>query len=396
MNYLPHVIPIENIADARKEMERIGCHKKGIEIMAPKAVFKVIKIKNLSATAANILKQDMLSRGGDAATSRGTIDQTDENTDVILFGTIAQYRSLAKRLMMQQFGLNQLAQEIESLLNNCEKLPNPILNMQFGKRTYLMGILNVTPDSFSDGGDFVDSESAISHAKEMISERADIIDVGGESTRPGAKEISIEEELDRVIPAISKLKNENKIISVDTRKSAVAEKAIKAGANIINDISGGRFDENMAFIAAKHNAPIIIMHAKGTPENMQMNPAYDDLIYEILKYFEESIMMMGKIGVKKDNIILDPGIGFGKTLDHNLEILNRLDELKCFGLALCIGVSRKSFIGKILNEENPKNRDDGTCAAAALAISKKVDIIRIHNIHLIKKIAAVSDAVVRR
>lgn len=396
MNYIPHIISIENLVDASKEMERIGCHKKGIEIMAPKAVFKAVKIKNISATAANILKQDMLSRGGEVATSRGTIDQSDKNTDVILFGTNTQYRSLTKRLMAQQFGLNQLAQEIELLLNNCEKLPEPILGMEFGKRTYLMGILNVTPDSFSDGGNFSDKEKAISHAREMISEGVDIIDVGGESTRPGAKEISIEEELDRVIPVISKLKNENSIISIDTRKSAVAEKAIEAGAKIINDVSGGRFDENMALVAARHNVPIIIMHMKGTPENMQNDPVYDDLIYEILKYFEESIEAMIKAGVKKENIILDPGIGFGKTLDHNLEILNRLDEFKCFSLALCIGVSRKSFIGRILNEENPKNRDDGTSAAVALAISRKVDIIRIHNIHLMKKIAAVSDAVTRR
>ena len=398
MGHLARIISIDTLDEARKELLSVGVHPGGLDIMAPKAVFKAVKIKNVSVVAANILKQDMLSRGGDAATSKGTIDHSEEKTDVILLGTVFQYKSLAERLKSQQFGLPRLGGEILRLIRTDEVFPNSILGMDFGKKTYLMGILNVTPDSFSDGGKYVSAEDALARAQQMINDGARIIDVGGESTRPGAAAVQEDAEIHRVVPVIKLLGagGQNKsIISIDTRKASVAEAAIKAGVNMINDVSGLRYDKDMAGVAAKHKVPLIIMHSKGDPSMMQNDPRYDDLISEILLFFEDSMAMALKAGVKEDLIILDPGIGFGKTFDHNIEILRRLEEFRCFGRPVCIGVSRKSFIGKITGEE-PSKRLESSLAASVLAISKKVDIIRIHDTNQAAKAVAVADAITRK
>ncbi len=369
--------------------------------MAPKAVFKAIKIENVSVVAANILKQDMLSRGGEAATSNATINHTAETTDVILFGTIKQYSDLVSRLKTQQFKLPDIAISIENALNN--------LNIEFVKKTNIMGILNVTPDSFSDGGVNFSVNDAVASAMQMISDGADIIDVGGESTRPGAKEVSVDEEIGRVIPVINGMRsivgannyspvqqNQNPIISIDTRKSDVAEAAIKAGAGMINDVSGLRYDAKMASVAAKYGVPVVVMHAKGNPDNMQNDPQYFDVISEMFEFFIESIDIAKKAGVEPKNIILDPGIGFGKTFEHNIEIIRRIEEFRSLGYPICIGPSRKAFIGEITGEKNPQKRLDGTAAVIALAVSKKVDIIRIHDVFFMKMMSAVLDRITRR
>ncbi|MEK7377155.1 MAG: dihydropteroate synthase [Candidatus Margulisiibacteriota bacterium] len=401
---MARIISIENMDQAKKELLELGVHSSGLDIMAPKAVFKAIKIKDVSVVAANILKQDMLSRGGEAATSKGTIDHSEEKTDVILLGTIFQYKSLIERLKTQQFGLPRAGKEIELLLQRNEGQPKPILGMDFGRKTYIMGILNATPDSFSDGGKYVKTEDAVFHAEQMTKDGADIIDVGGESTRPGAQEITVEEEIKRVVPVIkgmietrliaSPQYDHPTIISIDTRKSSVADAAIKAGAGMINDVSGLRHDQRMARVAAEHKVPMIIMHSKGDPSIMQNDPQYEDLISEILAFFEDSIEIAVKAGVKENVIILDPGIGFCKTLEHNIEILRRLDELRCLGRPLCIGLSKKSFIGKILGGEASQRRE-GSSAASVLAISKKVDIIRIHDVEQLSKAAKISDVILR-
>lgn len=383
-------------------------HAHGLEIMADKSVFRAVKIKDVSVTAANILKQDMLSRGGEAATSKGTIDHSDAKTDLILFGTEHQYKGLIERLKDQQFRLPEIAAQIDWVLKNNSSHPASILGMEFGRKTYIMGILNATPDSFSDGGRFEKPEDAATRAKKMISEGADIIDIGGESTRPGAGEVKIEDEIGRVIPVIRKIveaphatpvQNSSPprpIISIDTRKAAVAEAAINAGARMINDVSGLRYDPKMAEIAAKYITPMIIMHSKGTPDAMQKDPKYEDLISEMLMFFEESIKMAASAGVKETNIILDPGIGFGKRYEDNIEILRRLDEFRCFGRPLCIGTSRKSFIGTALGKPDPADRETGTCATISLAISKRVDIIRVHNIRMAAEASTMADAITRR
>ena len=266
----------------------------------------------------------------------------------------------------------------------------------FSDRTYVMGVLNVTPDSFSDGGRFFDRQKALAHALEMARDGADIIDVGGESTRPGSKAVSVEEELGRVIPVISRISKEAKVaISIDTRKSKVAEEAVRAGASIINDVSGLRHDPKIASVAAKRGARLILMHMKGAPKDMQAAPRYKNLMKEIIDYFKESIGIAKHFGVPKEDIIVDPGIGFGKTLEHNLEILNRLDELKVLGCPICVGTSRKSFIGKTLGISDPDDRLAGTLATCAVAIMKGANIMRVHDVREAVQLSRMVDSVSR-
>lgn len=259
-----------------------------------------------------------------------------------------------------------------------------------------MGILNVTPDSFSDGGFYFDKEKAVEHAIGMQEDGADIIDIGGESTRPGAKAVTLKDEIKRVVPVIEALAQKVDIpISIDTYKSEVADAAISAGASIVNDISGLRFDKRMPKVAARHKTPVVIMHIKGTPENMQKNPSYKALIPEILDYLTESIAIARDAGIPDDMIIIDPGIGFGKTLQHNLEIINRLHEFRGFEKPILIGPSRKSFIGKILGGLPAEERLEGTASAVAIGIFNGANIIRVHDVRAMSRVAKVADAVIR-
>lgn len=246
----------------------------------------------------------------------------------------------------------------------------------------VMGILNVTPDSFSDGGDFFRIDTALKQAASMIKEGADIIDVGGESTRPGANTVSVEEEIDRVIPVIERIKEEfDTLVSVDTMKEKIARIAVlEADADIINDISALRICENIAETVARLEVPVIMMHIQGTPESMQMNPHYVDIISEIKKYFFERINYATSKGIKRERIIIDPGIGFGKNLEHNIKIVKNLAEFKEFGLPILIGLSRKSFLGKISEETNAKDREIETVTAGIVSILNGASIIRVHNV----------------
>jgi dihydropteroate synthase len=266
----------------------------------------------------------------------------------------------------------------------------------WGSKTYLMGILNITPDSFSDGGQFNNLESALTQAQKMVENGADILDIGGQSTRPGAEEISLEQELSRVIPIIKKLREQLKIpISIDTTKAEVAEAAIQVGADIINDISGGTFDELMLPTAAKLNVPIILMHIRGTPETMQNLTEYEDLIGEILQFFITQIQIAIDCGIDPNNIIIDPGIGFAKNYRQNLELIQRLAEFKHLNLPILVGVSRKSFIGKILDRSNPQERVWGTAAACCSAIATGADILRVHDITEMSDVCRVADTIWR-
>ncbi len=250
----------------------------------------------------------------------------------------------------------------------------------------IMGILNITPDSFSDGGRFIDTEKAVERAFEMEREGADIIDIGGESTRPFSEPVSLKEELKRVIPVIKKIREKSKIrISIDTYKAEVAKSAIEAGADIINDISGTTFDSNMKKIVKKYNKPIIIMHIKGTPKDMQISPEYNDLIGEIKNFLIERKKELNDYGIKDDKIIIDPGIGFGKKTEHNYIILNRLKEFKSIGLPILVGASKKSFLGKPF-DYSIEEREEGTCVATVISILNGVDILRVHNVVSTKRI----------
>jgi dihydropteroate synthase len=262
------------------------------------------------------------------------------------------------------------------------------------KRTYLMGILNVTSDSFSDGGDFNNLDSALSQAIKMSENGADIIDIGGQSTRPGAEQISLEEELNRVIPVINNIRQKLSIpISIDTTRAEVAQAAIQAGANLVNDISAGTFDEQMLSVVASFNVPLILMHIKGTPKTMQSLTNYQDLIREIYQFFELRIEAAIEAGIRRSHLIIDPGIGFAKTPAQNLEILRNIPFFKTLNLPILIGTSRKSFIGKILNENNPKKRGWGTAATCCVAIEKGANILRVHDVKEMFDVVRVAEAI---
>lgn len=264
-------------------------------------------------------------------------------------------------------------------------------------RPLVMGILNVTPDSFSDGGRYGSLEKAVERALQMESEGADIIDIGGESSRPGSEPVTLEKELKRVIPVIRALKNYTKIpISVDTYKAEVARRALEAGAEIVNDISALRFDPAMVTLLAEKKVPVILMHMLGTPRDMQEDPTYKDCVAEISEFFTERVLFCAEMGIDKSKIIIDPGIGFGKRLSDNLEILSHLGEFKKLALPVMVGASRKSFIG-MLNPEStsPDRRLGGSIAAAVAAVLNGADIIRVHDIaetvEALKVIQAVKD-----
>ncbi|MBA3060812.1 MAG: dihydropteroate synthase [Nitrospirae bacterium] len=274
------------------------------------------------------------------------------------------------------------------------KLTWQSFSLDFSKKTYLMGILNVTPDSFSDGGRYFDRTLAIKRAYEMVEEGADIIDIGGESTRPGSEPVPLQEEIARTIPVIEEISKKIKVpVSIDTYKAEVAKRALDAGASIVNDISGLRFDPEMPKVVSQYKVPVVIMHIKGTPKNMQANPIYEALIPEIMDYLRESIKLAVASGIAEDKIIIDPGIGFGKTFDHNLEIIKNLHEFTLLEKPLLVGVSRKAFIGKILGDAPASERLEGTAAAVAISILNGANIIRVHDVEEMKKVALVADAV---
>lgn len=259
-----------------------------------------------------------------------------------------------------------------------------------------MGILNVTPDSFSDGGQFNTLKTAIAQGHRLVADGADLIDIGGQSTRPGAVQISLEEELNRVIPVIKALRAEISLpISIDTTRAEVAEAAIAVGADIINDISGGTFDPQMFPCVAELDVPIIVMHLRGTPQTMQQLTQYQDIIEEILQFLAERVHCALEKGIKRSHLIIDPGIGFAKNYDQNLELLRKLATFRALDLPLLVGVSRKSFIGHILQQNDPQQRVWGTAAACCAAIAGGADILRVHDVAPIRQVCQVADAIWR-
>lgn len=383
--------------EARKELTKIGVDPAGISRMLTKIEHHTILLPQIRPAAANILKQEMLSLGGDAAVARGTVACSVNATDVLLIGTHKQLSALCDKLAGQPFGLVQLAVELFSVL---QKLHQPPQYWQTSRRRLaldrplIMGILNITPDSFSDGGRFNDLGLAVERAMQMAEEGADLIDIGGESTRPGAPPVTEDEERKRIVPVIEALSGKLAIpVSVDTWKSAVADTSLSAGAEIINDISGFNFDPAMAQVAARHQAGVVLMHTRGTPQQMQQNTSYTDLMFEITKSLVQSAATALAAGTISDRIALDPGIGFGKSTEGNLEILHRVAELKSLGYPLLVGTSRKSFIGTTLKQEKSNDRLFGTAATVALAIAAGVNILRVHDVRAMKEVALMAHAI---
>jgi dihydropteroate synthase len=382
--YFVRVLQLSGKEEIAGAMASIGVDPRGMERMLPKTGHHLLYLKRVPVRAAMLIKQGMLARDGDAALSWEASNMSAEHTDIIMMGTEGQLRSALALLHQQPFGLPLLAKEAEAALNACvtkkaywrigEKL------YDLSRRTLVMGILNVTPDSFSDGGRYLDTDMALEHALNMIEEGADIIDIGAESTRPGAAEVAVDEELSRLIPVIERLSDKTEVpISIDTRNADTAAAALQAGASIINDVSGLTHDPDMASVVAGRGASLVTMHIKGTPETMHLAPSYKDLMGEIISFLYDSIDRAVAAGVAEDRIAIDPGIGFGKTRDNNLEILRRLMELRSLGRPILLGASRKSFIGAILNT-SPQKRLEGTLAVNTLGVANGASIVRVHDV----------------
>lgn len=386
--------------DLRREIARVGCEEMGVRIMVPKSLLRLVRLEAVPTKAANILKQEMLAAGGDAAVHRLTISCGVETTDVLLLGTEQHLARLCAKIRLDPFGLRATAEVIETTLRHYDA-PGGVLRcgsytLPLGAKTYIMGIINMTPDSFSGEGLGADVDAAVRQAEAMLADGADLLDVGGESSRPGAVEVPLDEELRRVVPVVRALAARFPVpISVDTCKSAVAREAVDAGATLINDISGLRFDSAMAGVVAAAQVPVVVMHIQGTPRTMQQHPVYADLMTEICTYLQASSDLAVAAGVPRDQVILDPGFGFGKLPEHNLEILRRLRELTSYGQPVLLGTSRKATIGAVLGGLPPEERVEGTGATVALGIANGADIVRVHDVKAMVRVARVTDAVVR-
>jgi len=379
--------------DLAAELEAVGCHPQAIPGLLLKGEMALFKLSGLSAAEAHLLKQAALSLGGDAAVHYGLITGERDHSDALLMLSLDRLESLRPKLEGLPFRLPELSLEIEQALRDAApgrrafRVGDRLYRRE--GRPYIMGILNVTPDSFSDGGKFQETSAALDQARRMVEEGADFIDVGGESTRPGADPVSAEEEWNRVKDVVRQIAAELPIpLSIDTTKASVARRALDAGARIINDISALRSDPEMLEVALDGDATLVLMHMQGEPRTMQANPAYRDLMLEIHAFLAERVEAAYSAGVVPDRLIVDPGIGFGKRPGDNFEILGRLGELADLGPIL-VGPSRKSFVGRALNLL-PEERLLGTAAAAAVATVQGADILRVHDVKSIFQAAEIA------
>jgi dihydropteroate synthase len=386
--YTIRKIDLKTKKQGMAEFGLIGATVHGQHIMVNKVFPLALKVKGIKARAADILKQEMLSRMGDVVTSRDSLIQMEGLTDVIILGTEKSILSLAEKIKMQPFGLKKLSDDITAYLLQLSQFKIQ-KTLSIGAKEFdlekegalIMGILNITPDSFYDGGNYFTEKQYRARIDEIISQGAHIIDVGGMSTRPGSKPVSTREEIERIIPAIKAItKNYDIIISVDTYRSEVASQSVAAGASLINDISGFTMDDKMVQVVASSGASAVIMHMQGTPENMQEDPQYIDVIDDIYNFLYDQAETAKAAGVDPDRIIIDPGIGFGKKLQHNLEIISRLSDFTGMGYPVMVGASRKSFIGNILGGAPATERLEGSIAAAVYAYINGASILRVHDV----------------
>ncbi|HDK7155349.1 TPA: dihydropteroate synthase [Clostridium botulinum] len=368
-----------------EELSKIEVHEGSINIFMNKNSITPLKIFNVLAPAANIIKQELMALGGDCAINKYCVNCKVETSDIILLGTDRQYKKLLPKLKyMTFFRIQEIAVELENYIKNNGVVKTVLkdgreINYENLK---VMGIINCTPDSFYEGSRKKSIEEALKTAEKMLKEGAEILDIGGESTRPGSDPVDEEEEIKRVVTVIKEIKNKFKdaIISIDTYRANTAKAAIEAGADIVNDISAMKYDENMVKVVKEYNIPVILMHIKGKPKDMQIDPVYGDLMKEIHLYFNERIEYCKSHGIREDKIILDPGIGFGKTVEHNLKIMNRIEELKSFNLPVLLAASRKATIGKVLGDLPTEERLEGTIALSCLAVDAGLQMVRVHDV----------------
>jgi dihydropteroate synthase len=384
-------------AEAMNALKDVEVDPYCIQEMLPKMIHLNIMLEGIESNLANIVKQEMLSVGGDAAVGHGKIGCCITETNIIMMGTLKQIHRFTEKSAREHVKLRSISERIDENLNNLFLDSVPLRTsrraIRLGERTLIMGILNVTPDSFSDGGRFSAPEMAVEEGIRMAEEGADMIDIGGESTRPGSEPVSSDEELRRVIPVIRGLAKRIDIpLSIDTMKAGVACEAIAEGVEIVNDISSMSHDDGMAKVVADAGAAVILMHMRGTPKTMQVGDlTYRSLRGEIIAFLQEHIENAQKNGIEPDQIMVDPGLGFGKTAIDNVRLIKHLGEMKVLGRPIVTGASRKSFIGHVTGGY-PQERTEGTAAAITAAIMNGSRVIRVHDVAAMKKVAAMADA----
>jgi dihydropteroate synthase len=391
-----HPIDIASAGDLKRHLAEIDVSDEEIERISDRFLYCTVKLEGVDTRAANLVKEYVEALGGGAAMRSGAHDFTVRETDLIVSGSRHTLQLLAVRLKGQPFGLDGIGQEIAA----CTAAGTRVMTwgsrtLDFTHKTYVMGILNCTPDSFYPTTRATTIKEAMKTAREMIEAGVDIIDVGGESTRPGSESVPVEEEIRRVMPVIQTLREASDVmISVDTRRKDVAERALDAGADIVNDISGLRHNEDLARLVARRKVPIVLMHMQGTPRTMQQKPFYKNTISEILRELYSSIAAATSAGIAPEMIIVDPGIGFGKRIQDNLRIIRELASLKSLNFPILIGLSRKGFIGEILDRPVEK-RLVGTVTANTLAILNGANIIRVHDVADAVEMVKIIDSVRR-
>jgi dihydropteroate synthase len=379
------VLEPESVSEIAREIEATDSDPEGVGIMTRKGRIFPVRLDAVPLKAAPILKQEMLSVGGDAAHARGVADHSVSATPVVLLGTWGQYRYLLPKLRRQPFGLHALADEVDAALHaytfaGPRTVPGAHRPLALGPRPCVMGVLNVTPDSFSDGGRFVEPEAAAARAEEMVAEGAGWIDVGAESTRPGATPVTADAEWTRLAPVLARLADRLRVpISVDTRHAEVAQRAIDAGADLVNDVEGLRSEE-MRRVVARTGAGAVVMHLRGEPRTMQENLAYPDLRGEVYRSLAEATDRARADGVPAERLLIDPGLGFGKSPAQSLELLLHVGELRSLGYPVVVGASRKSFLGWALDGADVDSRLEAGLAAAVLAADRGASVVRTHDV----------------
>lgn len=373
-----------NERNLQREIAALGVHPASVGIFAAKSQIVPLKLTAVRTPAANILKQEMLAAGGDCAVPSGCILNDTERMDVILLGTVKHYRILARKLaQMPFFGLTGIKENLQKFL----AAQRPVTFLADGRTlTYekmrIMGILNVTPDSFYGGSRLEGEAAVLERAGQMLADGADILDIGGESTRPGAGAVTAQEEIRRVAPAIEAIKKAYPqcIVSADTYHAQTAQAAINAGADIINDVTALTGDAQMAQVAAETKVPVILMHMRGTPKTMQQNCQYANVVAEVAAYLAQRAEDLAQLGIGAEKIILDPGIGFAKNTAQNLELLQGLDALVGLGCPVLLAASRKTVIGETLGNLPPQERLEGTIALSCQAVYAGAHLVRVHDV----------------
>ena len=377
-------IEVKNEKEAKRLMASLGVSKEGLRILCPKSLHSAFKIEGIRSWEANIIKQHLLSLGTDAAIQREALVK-DIKTAIFIFGNLSQLRKLCSKLKNQPFNLEEISESISSYLDTCCKkgfifrAKDKVLKIN---KPVVCGIINLTDDSFSGDGLLGCSQAAVlKRVEEMVKAGAKMIDIGAESSRPFSKPIKKEEETKRLVPIIKAIRKKFKkiLISADTYKYSVAKSAFLAGADIINDITALRGDSRMAALVKKHKLGCILMHMKGKPQDMQINPKYKDVVAEEIDFFNQRLEFIKEKGIKQDQILIDPGIGFGKRLQDNVKIIDELYKFKILGRPIFLGLSRKSFVGDILKAK-VQDRLVGTISASVVSLTKGANILRVHDV----------------